>query len=327
MIKKFTLSFLTTTALLATVASYASDANKVPTLPSHEPATLTVEIQMGAGNELGEYYKTIVPSISKALAQHGYTAKAVISAGSQENIDKVMAGELQAGLSQLDVAALNMSNEKDPNEELLMMGRISPEALFCAVKKDGKIKSYADLTDKQKTATIKVTVMGEKSGTAKTLEYLMSLDSALATANKGLELVYTTDNIKDELLRLASGNREMVCFVMAPNLENETIKAVSTNKDLMFLSFDREELAKKARVGELQVYDIMEVPSGSKWGLTTKLKTLVTWVSVVVNVKKADPRLVTALRSVVMKDDLLPDDSLVGKAKGMMKDLVQMFNK
>ncbi len=52
MIKKFTLSFLTTTALLATVASYASDANKVPALPSHEPATLTVEIQMGAGNEL-----------------------------------------------------------------------------------------------------------------------------------------------------------------------------------------------------------------------------------------------------------------------------------
>jgi len=29
----------------------------------------------------------------------------------------------------------------------------------------------------------------------------------------------------------------------------------------------------------------------------------------------------------VTKEDLLPNDSLVGKAKSMMKDLVQMFNK
>jgi len=324
MVQKFTLSFLSTTALLASMAVYASD--KAPA-PAAAPPPPPVEIKMGAGNELGEYYKTVVPAISKALAQFNYSAKAVVSAGSQENIDKVKSGEFQAGLSQLDVAALNMTKEKDPEEALLMMGRISPEALFCAVKKDGKIKSYADLTDKQKASAIKVTVVGEKSGTAKTLEYLMSLDPALSTANKGLELVYTTEGIKDELLRLASGNREMVCFVMAPNLENETIKAVSTNKDLMFLSFDREELAKKARVGELQVYDIMEVPAGSKWGLTTKLKTLVTWVSVVVNVKTADPKLVIALRSVVTKEDLLPNDSLVGKAKSMMKDLVQMFNK
>lgn len=319
MLKQFTLGFLTTSALLAAMATYAAD--KAPVPPS-EPA---VEVKIGAGSELGEYYKTIVPAISKALASHGYSASAVVSAGSQENIDKVKSGELQVGLSQLDVAALNTTKEKDPEEALLMVGKISPEALFCAVKKDGKIQSYADLTDKQKSAAIKVTVAGEKSGTAKTLEYLMTLDTALTTENKGLELVYTTDNLKDELLRLASGNREMVCFVMAPNPENDIIKAVSSNKELMFLSFDREELAKKAKMGELQVYDIMEVPAGSKWGLTTKLKTLVTWVGVVVNVKKIDPKLMTALRSVVMKDDLLPDDSLVGKAKGMMKDLVQMF--
>lgn len=321
MVRKFAVSILSASILFAATASFASDK-----APEAAPK-MVAEIKIGSGNEAGEYYKTIVPAISKALEQHGYKATAVVSAGSQENIDKVRTGELQAGLSQLDVAALNMTKEKDPDEELLIMGRITPEALFCAVKKEGKIKSYADLTDTQKTAPIKVTVVGEKSGTAKTLEYLMSLDSSLKTESKGLELTYTSENIKDELLRLASGNREMVCFVMAPNPENEVIKAVSTNKDLMFLSFDREELAKKAKVGELQVYDIMEVPSGSKWGLTTKLKTLVTWVGVVVNVKKADPKLVTALRSTVMKDDLLPNDSLVGKAKSMMKDFIQMFHK
>lgn len=316
---KFTLHLLS--AALLTSASMVAYAADKPTTPSKDPEL--VEIKVGAGNETGEYFQTVVPAISKALAQYGYKATAVVSAGSQENIDRVKAGEIHAGLSQLDVAALNVSKDKNYGD-LLFLGRIAPEALFCAVKKEGNIKNYVDLTDKQKTTPIKVTVMGEKSGTAATLTYLMTIDPALTTANKGLELVYSTETIKDELQRLTAGNREMVCFMMMPNPENETIKLVSGNVDLMFLSFDNEDLMKKARVGELQVYDIMDVTSGSNWGLTTKLKTLVTWMSVVVNVKKADPKLVSALRDVTMKPDLLPDGSLLGKTKGMVDKVIHM---
>ncbi|MEZ5672656.1 MAG: TAXI family TRAP transporter solute-binding subunit [Thiotrichaceae bacterium] len=110
MTKKIILTLLGTTALFATTLAYAEDKT-----PAAVPAPL-VEVKIGAGSESGEYYKTIVPAISKALVQHGYSAVAVVSAGSQENIDKVTAGELQAGLSQLDVAALNTTKEKDPEE-------------------------------------------------------------------------------------------------------------------------------------------------------------------------------------------------------------------
>jgi len=320
---KLTLHFLSA-ALLTSVSMVAYAVEDKPTSPSKDPEPVGVEVKIGAGSETGEYFQTVVPAISKALAQYGYRATAVVSAGSQENIDKVKSGELHAGLSQLDVAALNVTKEKNYQGDLLFLGRIAPEALFCAVKKEGSIKNYVDLTDTQKTAAIKVTVMGEKSGTAATLTYLMMLDPSLTTANKGLELVYSTETIKDELQRLTSGNREMVCFMMMPNPENETIKLVSGNADLMFLSFDNEILMKKAKVGELQVYDIMDVTSASNWGLTTKLKTLVTWMSVVVNVKKADPKLVNALRDVTMKTDLLPDGSILGKTKGMMDKVIHM---
>lgn len=323
---KFTLHLLSAALLAsASMAVYAADTDK-PADPPKKAEPLLIDVKIGAGSETGEYFKTVVPAISKALATYGYKATPVVSAGSQENIDKVKSGELHAGLSQLDVAALNAIGEKNSQDEMLFLGRIAPEALFCAVKTTGNIKNYVDLTDKQKTEAIKVTVMGEKSGTAATLAYLMTLDPALSTSNKGLELVYSNETIKDELQRLTAGNREMVCFVTVPNADNETIKLVSGNKDLMFLSFDNEDLMKKAKIGDIQVYDIMDVASGSHWGLTTKLKTLVTWMSLVVNVKKLDPKLLSALRSVTMKADLLPDDSLLGKTKGMMDKVINMVH-
>ncbi|MEZ5672658.1 MAG: hypothetical protein R3E08_09865 [Thiotrichaceae bacterium] len=87
-----------------------------------------------------------------------------------------------------------------------------------------------------------------------------------------------------------------------------------------------EELAKKAKVGELQVYDIMEVPR-EQMGFNHQTQNPSHLGQCRCECQKTDPKLVTALRAVVLKEDLLPDDSLVGKAKGMMKDLVQMFHK
>jgi len=222
-------------------------------LLSVSPALPAAEIQIGAGGTSGEYTNTIVPAISDALKKQGVSAKAVVSAGSQENIDKVMSGEFQAGLSQLDVAALNMTKEKDPDENLILMGKISPEALFCAAKKDGKIKSYADLTDKQ-DHVLKVSVGGEKSGTAKTFAYLMKLDPDL----KGVEFSDKED-VDAELDRLASGRRDLVCFVMMPNPDNARIKRVMESSDLAFISIEKPVFT-QAEVGGVKVYNIAEVP-------------------------------------------------------------------
>jgi TRAP-type uncharacterized transport system substrate-binding protein len=51
------------------------------------PSLHAAEIQIGAGGASGEYTNTIVPAINEALQKQGMSAKAVVSAGSQENID------------------------------------------------------------------------------------------------------------------------------------------------------------------------------------------------------------------------------------------------
>ena len=285
------------------------------------PPLLAAEIQIGAGGASGEYTNTIVPAISEALKKQGMSAKAVVSAGSQENIDKVMSGEFQVGLSQLDVAALNMTKEKDPDENLILMGKISPEALFCAVKKDGKIKSYADLTDKQEQP-LKVSVGGEKSGTAKTFSYIMKLDPDL----KAIEFSDKED-VDAELDRLASGRRDLVCFVMMPNPDNTRIKRVMESQDLAFISIDKP-IFTKAEVSGVKVYNIAEVPvSGGFFGLNQKkIKTLVTWTGVVVNTAKTPKDVQKALRDIVGKPDLLPATSIAAQAKGMMDKIINLVH-
>lgn len=286
---------------------------------SLSPNVHAAEIQIGAGGASGEYTNTIVPAISEALKKQGMSAKAIVSAGSQENIDKVMSGEFQAGLSQLDVAALNMTKEKDPDENLILMGKISPEALFCAAKKDGKLKSYADLTDKQEHP-LKISVGGEKSGTAKTFAYLMKSDPDL----KAVEFSDKED-VDAELDRLASGRRDLVCFVMMPNPDNARIKRVMESSDLAFISIDKPVFA-QAEVGGVKVYNIAEVPvSGGFFGLNQKkIKTLVTWTGIVVNTAKTPKDVQKALRDVVNKPDLLPATSVAAQAKGMMDKIINM---
>jgi len=281
------------------------------------------EVRIGAGSPTGEYTNTIVPAISKALSEYGYTAVAVPSAGSQENIDNVMAGKLVAALTQLDVAGLNMTVEKDPDETLVLLGgKIAPEALFCAANKNGSIRSYDDLTDEQ-DKPLRVSVGPEGSGTAKTMEYLMTLDPDLSTDK--VRLIHKSKR-SVEINRLLSGRRDLVCFVMAPNPENDLIKMVVEHDDLMFINIDNPAF-KNAKVNGISLYDTMEVPVGGGFlGINTeKITTLVTWVGVVANEEQIDEGVLDALSKVVLKPDLLPDTSVAGKAKKLMDDFTSLF--
>jgi TRAP-type uncharacterized transport system substrate-binding protein len=276
------------------------------------------EIAIGAGGASGEYTNTIVPALSKALADYGYRAKAVISAGSQANIDKVLSGDLQAGLSQLDVAALNMTAEKDPDEKLVLLGKIAPEALFCAARKGDKLKTYHDITDEQ-SKPLKVSVGREDSGTAKTFNFLMNIDPNLDASKVKL---YYRPNIKVELNRLISGRRDLVCFVMSPNPDNDRIKMVTENEELQFITINEPKFA-EAKFAGVNVYNIVEVPiTGGILGFNQeKLTTLVTWVGIVVNETQTDEKLLDALSTVAMRPDLLPETSLTGKAARLFNDL------
>jgi TRAP-type uncharacterized transport system substrate-binding protein len=276
-------------------------------------------IEIGAGGPNGEYTNTIVPAINLALKKYGYSAEAVISAGSQENIDKILSGKRLFGLAQLDVAALNMQ-ESDFNENFVLLGKkIAPEALFCAAHKNGNIQNYADLTDANNLKdSINISVGKKKSGTERTFQYLITLDPKL----KKEYFKFYHDDTQSELSRLNTARRDLVCFVLNPNPENPLIKQVADNDELFFIEINNLRFD-KAKVKTFDVYDIVDVPFATKsewifWKETKTVKTLVTWVHLVANDTKISKELSSALIKVVNKQDLLPDNSTAGKAKEMI---------
>lgn len=284
------------------------------TLASSATLAHAEEVKIGAAGADGEYTKTLVPALSKALQKYGYTATAEISAGSQENIDNVWSGKLPAGLSQLDVAALNMVGKKPSSAKghLILMGKFAPEALFCAAKKGGKVASYDDLTDPHKPG-LKVSVGKEGSGTARTFEYLMTLDADLSRVELMKE-----GNPEIQLNRLLSGGRDLVCFVMMPDLDNELIQTVVKHKKLVYININKPVFT-NAEVGGIRVYGLMEVPvsKGFFGWRAKKVKTLVTWVGVAVNDESTDEKLLSALAKVALKGNILPRNSLAAKAASL----------
>ncbi len=281
--------------------------------------TLTAEtVKIGVGNPDGEYIKIIVPAINQVLREHGYTAVAEISAGTQEDIAKLIAGEIPTALSQLDVAVLNMTVEKDPDEKLLLLwGRIAVKALFCVAHKGGNIFTYEDITTKRETP-LNVSVGNAKSEIAHTLQYLMKLDPNL----QDLKLHYKAKT-RIELSRLLSGRRDLVCFMAMPNPENELIKRVMEHDELFFINIEHPAFS-DVKIGKNRIYAIMEVPiNKGVLGFNPKtLKTVVTWVGIVINEKKLDEDLLDLLSAVVMKPDLLTANNLASKVEQFLEKIV-----
>ena len=285
----------------------------------NSPMVSAEMLVIGAGSGSGEYTGTIVPAINEDLQRQkkGLSAKAQISAGSQENIENVMEGKLIAAISQLDVAAL--AKQLDEDETLAVMGRLSVEALLCAVRTDGTLHTYYDLIDDQDKPR-KISVGKPRSGTAKTWEYIIKNDENLDASK--VKLLYKKSKTV-ELARLASGNRDAVCVVITPNPENEFLKQVAEHKNLEFLEFVAPEYV-NFKVGDTQIYDFMEVPvEPGVWGFPfggIKIKTLITWATLVINEDNTTEKQLEGLAKASLNPNLIPPKTLAAKAMKMYED-------
>jgi hypothetical protein len=279
---------------------------------------LAETVKISTGTLPQGHTQIIIQAFNEALQEYDYTVVAVPAASSQENIDNVISGKTPLALSPLDVVAQHLGPENDPDENLLLVGgKLIPQALFCVAYKGGNVVTYDDLTDKQETP-LKISVGNEKGATARIFQSMMKLDPEL----KEVEF-YHEDNTMKEINRLLSGRRDLVCFITLPDPENELIQAVMAHDELLFITINHPSFA-IAKIGKLRIYDIMEVAvtSGFLGFRQTQLKTLVTWLGVVVNESKVDKKLLDALSIIVMNPDLLPSNSLTAKAKWLFKKTI-----
>ncbi len=284
-------------------------------------------IKMGTGKVSGSYNTIVCPAIAnhvRSSTAGNVTIECVPSMGTGENFDAIMlSGSDTVGLGQLDAYGLKLSEamllDEDAEEYMGNIGLMAPEALFCAAKKGGRIPEgdvgFTILTDDEPMEKpLVIATYGENSGSVGTIDFMAESYPAMAS---NVKMKYKEEMKFDvELGRLRAGKRDAICFVTFPNPEDTQISQVAESDDLFFIEFGAESL-RSLKIGDVPAYQVQEVNTSgsilSLFGGGTKVKTIVTGITLMLNVDELDGASYDALVNAVNDPELIPADTTVGK--------------
>lgn len=196
------------------------------------------EVIITTGGRGGSYFAT-GEKLAEVLVEYDYSAKAVKSDGSVENIERVVSGEAALGFTQLDALAWWMGRNPDSAGELKVLGSLFPECVYVAVNTRGPIKDEDDL----KSSKANVAVQKRGSGSAVSWAYMRELEPDFANSatyfQGGLQLL-------NEMAINADSEINAFLWVSNPaNLDQRYLKTVLENGRLKLLDITDWDLNDK----------------------------------------------------------------------------------
>ena len=189
-----------------------------------EPYTVTT------GGKQGSYYKV---GFNLTGAIPGGTV--ATSKGSVMNLERLMKGEAQLGMTQMDVVAWYADKFPASINKLEIMGGLYQECVYIAYNKNGKVHNEDDL--QKEGVTIAVGKKG--SGGAVTWDYMRKLEPGYKKAS----VSYTGGT--RALNKLAVGDSsgiDAVLWVTKPNLNGKFAQSVINNDALQFMNVNDKDL-------------------------------------------------------------------------------------
>lgn len=288
------------------------------------PAALAQTITIATGGDAGVYHTVMCPAIKGHVEKHSKAkVECQTSAGTPENIKRVREGKAMFALAQYDVLAAAYAADEAVQEEVVSVGNLGPEALFCVgLRQGGRVQSVRPLLDTE--APIKPFRIGTgntESGTAAMWRFLQSRNKRLAT---NATMVNTPNyDLTAEISRLRSGVRDLTCFVQGPNPTNDRIKEVLATSDVAFVGIDSPELA-GYEINNARPYVV--APAQIKGGFRAAvmpdagdtLTTLQTRVTVIYSDAKVPPAVSKLIKAAVLDPKLLPSNSPSAIAKDQL---------
>ena len=110
------------------------------------------DIVITTGQQGMTYNAVYGVNLQGALAEFGNKVTVVTSKGSLDNLDKVAAGSAQIGFTQADAYQFWRSKHANEAQNVDIVGELSDECVFVAVKDGGKINGEDDLKAGEKIA-------------------------------------------------------------------------------------------------------------------------------------------------------------------------------
>lgn len=209
-------------------------------------ATVSAEtVTISTGPKSGNYFK--VGNRLKGMIGQG---NVVISKGSVENLKRLLSGEAQVAMVQMDAYAWFLQKNPEAATDFEIMGELYKECAYLAVQCDGKVQTEDDL---QKVKDVTVAIGKKGSGTAVTWDYMLQLEPKYK--NSAVAFSGGTRSLG----KLAAKQIDAVMWVTAPKLDGKMASTVMKNKDLCLVGFNDKDLNDKLPATGKPVYEFQKI--------------------------------------------------------------------
>ncbi|MCA4134376.1 TAXI family TRAP transporter solute-binding subunit [Arthrobacter sp. M4] len=218
------------------------------------PGKITV-----AGGETGGFYLEFATLVAKSMQRHGVadTAEPLVTGGSLENMERLLAGEATFAVALADAAAQKAATQTQPagGGGIVALGRVYENYVHCVVRKDSGIQSFSNLAGK--TAAI-----GEAgSGTSLTAQRIVSA-SGLSAPIGEQPMRQVILGLNQGLAALRDGAVDALFW--SGGVPTAAIAAANRELGLRFVDLSALIAATRARFGAY--YDRVLIPEGSYEG-------------------------------------------------------------
>ena len=246
-------------------------------------------VRIASGRKGGTYRSVYSRNLEPLM--RGYKLVYLKSEGSGQNLDLLAEGKADVAFAQADIFAAKRNASPIRFENIMVIGRIAPECVFLAYKKDGPVASLADLAIRADAGEAKVAVGAATSGMAGTWSFMSTLMGGLDE----VQVDHTTGTLA--LNQLAVGAFDAAGWVTDPdNHDHKMLRALLANDRLALMPLTDAALYAKLADGTT-IYEPSEVEFGNGM-MKTKLQTVCTSAMMFAR-KDAGERLIDKLSDVV----------------------------
>ena len=239
-------------------------------------ATLLVPSASGFADELltggtsGAYYNDIGPKVHKVLQSALFRYPLKRGKGSAGNFMAIQENPMVVALGQADVYAL--MNQENPGQVISIPTGVR-ECVF-AVTNNAGLAGTADGDGWGNMMSLakrmRVALPGEGSGSAKTFEFIQTINEKLSRANN----LKNYDSADAAVNAVALGQADVAFFVQMPDTRNKLFKLIK-EKDLHWIGVGDRKMLKQEVDGN-RIYAVDTVPVEDTWGGFGKPKLLTT---------------------------------------------------
>jgi TRAP-type uncharacterized transport system substrate-binding protein len=293
-------------------------------------ATVVASIALGGpasaqniytGGKAGAYFGTLCPGLLEGLRTEGFTPTCVESAGSLDNIQRLLADPTGVAMVQTDAFAnWAAANPQEAKKIVAIRSDLASEGVYFVSK---NVKEFPDVV--RLITRIKIVLPPKTSGAAQTWENLKQILPRVFAKVDPSQVTYAENAAKAVDMALASDNT-IALFVQLPDPENQIFKTIVLKNGNFVPLAARAILTQK--VGDQQVY-ALETRPVTKAGVISNAVDVTTIATPILLITQATENVPEAGNARVNHEDLIkiikgmPKDKLLPKSGAT----VSLFNR